>query len=165
MYRADKLREQDKTDFYPELGNILTALLGDEKDCLANMANFTGLLFHQMEDVNWVGFYILRGQDLVLGPYQGKPACTRIAVGKGVCGTAALGEETLVVPDVHQFPGHIACDACSRSELVVPFKFQQIQGVLDLDSPRPNRFSQADALGLEALLAMLHNHLDKNKRG
>lgn len=162
MYRSDKITEADKVQFYKELNQILIALIGDEPSWLANLANAAGLLFDQMEDINWAGFYILHDNFLVLGPFQGKPACTRIPVGKGVCGTAAAMAKTILVPDVHQFPGHIACDACSRSEIVLPFFVDGIlTGVLDIDSPVYNRFDAADVRGLEEFIALLQNNLHR----
>jgi GAF domain-containing protein len=136
---------------YAQLDEQLGLLIGDERDFVANMANMAALLFHQLPDLNWAGFYLMRGGELVLGPFQGKPACIRIPLGKGVCGTAAAARETQVVPDVHAFPGHIACDADSRSEIVVPLIHgDALVGVLDLDSPKPGRFDEADRAGLEA---------------
>jgi len=145
-----------KADRYEVLSAHLAALLSGEKDALANLANLSALLFQSLPDLNWAGFYLLKGTDLVLGPFQGKPACTRIPVGRGVCGTAAQRRETVIVPDVHQFPGHIACDAASRSEIVVPLiQEQTLLGVLDLDSPIPNRFDTIDQNGLERLVRTL----------
>jgi GAF domain-containing protein len=133
----------------------LISLLAGEPDAIANAANTAALLYHSMPDVNWVGFYFLKGGDLVLGPFQGKPACVRIPLGKGVCGTAGARGESVLVPDVHAFPGHIACDAASRSELVVPLaKHGVVWGVLDLDSPVPGRFDEADQAGCESLAAI-----------
>jgi L-methionine (R)-S-oxide reductase len=141
---------------YRELHGQLTALLSGERNGLANAANMTALLYEALPDVNWVGFYFLQGNELVLGPFQGKVACVRIAMGQGVCGTAAARRETLIVPDVHAFPGHIACDAASRSEVVVPLiQHGRLLGVLDLDSPRPARFDDADGVGLNAAVAAL----------
>jgi L-methionine (R)-S-oxide reductase len=141
---------------YSQLLPELTAVLEGERDWIANTANCAALLFHSLPDLNWAGFYFLKGNDLVLGPFQGKPACVRIALGRGVCGTAAERRETILVADVHQFPGHIACDANSQSEIVVPLVMgSRLIGVLDLDSPVLNRFSQADKDGLEALAASL----------
>ena len=122
---------------------------------MANEANTSALIFDALPDLNWVGFYFLKGDELVVGPFQGKPACVRIALGKGVCGTAALERRTIVVPDVEAFPGHIACDAASRSEVVVPLiAGRELLGVLDLDSPKPARFDEDDARGLERLAAI-----------
>lgn len=139
---------------YKLLQSQLTALLAGESDPLANASNFVALLKTALQDVNWLGIYVLRGDELVLGPFQGLPACVRIAVGKGVCGTAAAKLETLRVDDVHAFPGHIACDAASRSELVVPLVIDtRLVGVLDIDSPSLARFSAEDQTGLENLCA------------
>ncbi|MGC3972231.1 MAG: GAF domain-containing protein [Pirellulales bacterium] len=134
----------------------LRSLLADERDFIANAANTSALLFARLPDVNWAGTYLLRSGTLVLGPFQGKPACVRIELGRGVCGTSAQRRETIVVPDVHQFPGHIACDADSRSEIVVPLiAAGRLLGVLDLDSPRPSRFTADDARLLESVASEL----------
>ncbi|HEY6080673.1 MAG TPA: GAF domain-containing protein [Polyangiaceae bacterium] len=145
-----------KSVVYAELNEQLAGLLAGERDGLANTANMAALLNEALPDLNWVGFYFLRGGELVLGPFQGKVACVRIALGRGVCGTAAAQRRTLIVPDVHAFPGHIACDAASRSELVLPLlKEGELLGVLDLDSPLPERFDQLDADGLTRALQLL----------
>lgn len=137
---------------YTLLESQLRALLADEHDALANTSNFVALLNQALQDINWIGVYVLRGNDLVLGPFQGLAACVRIPLGKGVCGTAAEQLETQRVADVHEFPGHIACDAASRSELVVPLIIDdKLVGVLDIDSPSTNRFSAADQAGIEAI--------------
>lgn len=160
MFTLPALDTSDAQAFYDALTIQLTALLGDETDPTANMANMAALLAHTMPDLNWVGFYVLRGGELVLGPFQGKPACVRIAVGRGVCGTAVERDATMRVDDVHAFPGHIACDAESRSELVVPVRqASHVVGVLDLDSPRPARFTEADQLGVEQLVRALQGRL------
>jgi len=139
---------------YPLLRAQMLALLRDEPDALANASNFVALLYQALDNVNWLGLYVLRGEELVLGPFQGLPACVRIPLGKGVCGTAAAGRVTLRVDDVHQFPGHIVCDAASRSELVVPLQAGgRLLGVLDIDSPSPGRFSAADQAGVEMVCA------------
>jgi L-methionine (R)-S-oxide reductase len=141
---------------YEELAVQACSLLKGERDVVANAANLAALIFHSLADLNWAGFYWLRGNELVLGPFQGKPACVRIALGKGVCGTAAAQHRSIVVPDVHAFPGHIACDSASRSEVVVPvLRGGAVLGVLDLDSPHPARFTEEDARGLEALARIL----------
>lgn len=133
----------------------LRALLDGEPDPIARAANTAALLWHRLPGLNWAGFYLLQGSTLVLGPFQGKPACTRIPLGRGVCGTAAERRETVIVPDVHDFPGHIACDAASRSEIVVPLlRDGTLLGVLDLDSPQLARFGEADRAGLEAVAAL-----------
>ena len=130
------------------------ALLAGERDPVANAANVSALVFHTLPDLNWAGFYWMKGGELVLGPFQGKPACVRIALGKGVCGTAARERRTIVVPDVEKFPGHIACDSASRSEIVVPVMREgKVLGVLDLDSPVLSRFDEAHARALEQLVA------------
>jgi L-methionine (R)-S-oxide reductase len=145
----------DKAAGYRHLAADLQALLAGEHDLIANAANTAALLFAALPEVNWAGFYFLRNGALVVGPFQGKPACVRIALGRGVCGTAAAGRRTLVVADVQEFPGHIACDAASRAEIVVPLlRGGELFGVLDIDSPRRGRFDGADAAGLEALAAL-----------
>lgn len=139
---------------YSLLRAQMLALLRDETDALATASNFVALLFQALNDVNWLGLYILRGEELVLGPFQGLPACVRIPLGKGVCGAAAANLVTLRVDDVHQFPGHIVCDAASRSELVVPLQANgKLLGVLDIDSPTVGRFRAADQAGVELICA------------
>lgn len=139
---------------YDLLDGQLRALIADEPDALASAANFVALLYNALDDVNWLGIYVLRGEELVLGPFQGQPACTHIALGAGVCGTAAGKRETQRVADVHAFPGHIVCDAASRSELVVPLVAgDTLTGVLDVDSPSLDRFSEVDQAGIEKLCA------------
>jgi GAF domain-containing protein len=146
----------DKPALYRDLATQLRALLEGESDPVANAANAAALIYHALPDLNWAGFYFLKGGELVLGPFQGKPACVRIAVGKGVCGTALAKDKSIVVPDVDAFPGHIACDSASRAELVVPLRRGEAPfGVLDLDSPSPGRFDEADRLGCEALVCIL----------
>jgi GAF domain-containing protein len=141
---------------YEDLQRSVAGVLEGERDLIANTANFTALVYHALPNVNWVGVYFQRGEELVLGPFQGKPACVRIAMGRGVCGTAAQRRVSLVVPDVHQFPGHIACDLASRSELVIPLiDGERLLGVLDLDSPLPDRFDAADLAALEAAARQL----------
>jgi L-methionine (R)-S-oxide reductase len=145
-----------KPQTYRELDYQFASLIGAERDGLANAANLTALLFQTLPRINWVGFYFFRGGELVLGPFQGKVARVRIALGRGVCGTAAQRRETVIVPDVHAFPGHIACDTASRSEIVVPLLHQrQLLGVLDLDSPDLARFDSDDAVGLNSLANQL----------
>ena len=139
---------------YDDLMSDLAGLLEGEHDPIANAANVSACLYQYLPDINWAGFYFLRGGTLVLGPFQGKPACVRIPLGQGVCGTAAARRETIVVPDVHAFPGHIACDAASNAEIVVPLvRDGALLGVLDIDSPRKGRFSVADQNGCEAVAA------------
>jgi len=142
----------NKAEGYQELARMLQALLEGETDLVANAANTAALLFHGLPELNWAGFYLMNGGELVLGPFQGKPACVRIAVGRGVCGTAAATRRTVRVQDVHAFPGHIACDAASNSEIVVPLEREgRLLGVLDLDSPTTGRFDAQDQEGLERL--------------
>jgi L-methionine (R)-S-oxide reductase len=156
VFAADQIDFTDKAAAYRELEKQLRALLHGERDFIANCANTAALLWHSLPDLNWAGFYRLADGELVLGPFQGKPACVRIQVGKGVCGTAAITGKTVLVPDVHQFPGHIACDAASRSEIVIPLiKGGDLLGMLDLDSPKLNRFDAADKAGLERLVEII----------
>ena len=155
MY-AFEIAAGSKTELYHDLLSAMDALTADEPDPIANMANASALLFQYLPDLNWAGFYRVIGEELVLGPFQGKAACIRIAMGKGVCGTAAATRETQLVEDVHAFPGHIACDSASASELVVPIVSQgTLIGVLDLDSPSPARFDAGDAAGCEAIARLL----------
>lgn len=145
----------DKATAYAELSQTLDALLAGEPNPISGAANMAALLYWSLPDLNWAGFYLVdvASGDLLVGPFQGKPACVRIPIGKGVCGTAAARRETIVVQDVHEFPGHIACDAASNSEIVVPIVVgDRLVGVLDLDSPRRQRFDEQDARGLEALV-------------
>ena len=137
---------------YAELARDLRALLSGERDLIANAANTAALIWEALPGLNWAGFYLYKSGELVLGPFQGKPACVRIAIGKGVCGTAAARRETMIVEDVHAFPGHIACDSASNSEVVIPLLLHgELLGVLDLDSPNLARFASVDARGLERL--------------
>jgi GAF domain-containing protein len=145
----------DKAAGYARLAEELAGLLAGEMDWIANAANTSALIFEALPDLNWAGFYLLKGNELVVGPFQGRPACVRIAMGKGVCGAAAARRETIVVPDVEKFPGHIACDSASRSEIVIPLVSNAaLLGVLDIDSPRLNRFDTSDRQGLERLAAL-----------
>lgn len=144
-----------KQAFYDSLAQEARALLDGEHDPVANAANLSALLFQRMPDINWAGFYFMRDGELVVGPFNGAPACTRIELGRGVCGTAMARRETLRVADVHEFDGHIACDPLSRSEIVVPLLRQgEDLGVLDIDSPHPDRFDAADQAGLETIAAI-----------
>lgn len=152
MFELQQIHAANKTEAYAGLAQQARHLLEGERDLTANAANFSSLLYHSLADVNWLGFYFHKGGELVVGPFQGKPACVRIAMGKGVCGTAAQRRETVVVKDVHSFPGHIACDSASRSEIVVPLiKNGALLGVLDIDSPVVGRFDHEDRAGLERL--------------
>jgi len=156
MFELKPLDAANKPAAYAELESQLRGLLHGESDFIANAANMSSLLWHSLPDLNWAGVYRLVGDQLVLGPFMGKPACVRIRMGKGVCGTAATTRTTQRVADVHAFPGHIACDAASRSEVVVPLiKNGELLGVLDLDSPTPDRFDAEDQAGLEKLAAVL----------
>ena len=152
-------RDHAKQKLYASLVVQLLSLLKGEHDLIANAANFSALLFNSLPNVNWAGFYFLQGEELVLGPFQGNPACVRIPLGKGVCGVAAQQCETIIVPNVHEFPGHIACDVASNSEIVVPlFDGERILGVLDLDSPTIGRFDDQDAEGLNELVTVFVAH-------
>jgi GAF domain-containing protein len=156
----------EKPRRYRDLARQLAALIAGEPDPIANAANTAALIFHELPDLNWAGFYFRNGAELVLGPFQGKPACVRIPIGKGVCGTAAARGTSVLVPDVHDFPGHIACDPDSRSELVVPLiKDGSVLGVLDLDSPLLARFDALDRGGCEELVAVLLVNYQKYPRG
>jgi L-methionine (R)-S-oxide reductase len=156
MHVAPSTAGLSKPGIFAELRQQLTGLLADERDALANCANVAALIYQALPDLNWAGFYFLRQAELVLGPFQGNVACVRIPLGRGVCGTAAQRRETLIVPDVEAFPGHIACDAASRSEIVVPLiQSGRLLGVLDIDSPLPNRFEREDAAGLDSLMRLL----------
>ena len=143
---------EDRCFDYESLRDQLEALLHDESDALANSANFVGLVYNALPDINWLGIYVMRGEELVLGPFQGNPACVRIPIGQGVCGAAARDRKTMRVADVHEFDGHIVCDPASRSEVVVPLVAGgRLLGVLDIDSPLPARFSEQDQRGVESL--------------
>ena len=149
-------RTTSKVELYDQLAAQLSSLLAGERDLIANAANCSSLIFHSLPDLNWAGFYFERDGELVLGPFQGRPACVRIALGQGVCGAAAAKCATTIVPNVHEFPGHIACDSASNSEIVVPLrKGGRFIGVLDLDSPKLSRFDEEDAAGLEILVKIL----------
>jgi L-methionine (R)-S-oxide reductase len=156
MFEPQAIEGIGKVAFYHELAAQLSSLIGEERDAIANAANTSALLFQLMPGLNWAGFYFLRdGNELVLGPFQGKPACIRIPVGRGVCGAAVEHRRSIRVEDVHAFPGHIACDAASRSELVVPLiAADSILGVLDLDSPLVGRFDADDQAGLERIASI-----------
>lgn len=146
---------------YDELARDLAALLASERDLIANAANTAALLYDALPGLNWAGFYLYKSGELVLGPFQGKPACVRIAIGRGVCGTAAERRSTVIVEDVHAFPGHIACDSASNSEIVVPLlKGRELLGVLDLDSPHLARFGASDRRGLENVAKIFVDSLE-----
>jgi len=150
----------DTQQQYEMVAKQLDALLTGEKNVMANLSNASALLNQFFDRINWVGFYMMDGTELVLGPFQGLPACIRIPIGRGVCGTTVAKKETIIVPDVHAFPGHIACDAASQSEIVVPLiKNGEVIGVLDIDSPEKNRFQQEDQQGLEHFVSILMKHI------
>ncbi len=156
----ESLGGEGKDGLYDDLARMVGGLLARETDCIANLANAASAIYHTLPSLNWAGFYLLRGSALILGPFQGKPACVRIPLGNGVCGTAAARRQSVLVPDVHAFPGHIACDAASQSELVVPLIHgDTLIGVLDLDSPLLARFDARDQAGCEALVAIIVRHL------
>jgi L-methionine (R)-S-oxide reductase len=156
MLHTTTLLGKDKRGSYVQLHSHLALVIQGERDFIANMANTSALLFHSLPQLNWAGFYLFKQDQLVLGPFQGKPACIRIAMGRGVCGTAAQRREAVVVPDVRQFPGHIACDDASQSEVVVPLIWQsRLIGVMDLDSPVAGRFDEIDASGLASVAEIL----------
>jgi L-methionine (R)-S-oxide reductase len=155
MFTAHNLSTGDKPHLYTELADQARALLTGETDRIANAANFAALVYQALPTINWAGFYFYDGNELVLGPFQGRPACVRIALDRGVCGAAASQRRTQVVADVHAFPGHIACDVASRSEVVVPLvRDGQLLGVWDVDSPEPGRFDDDDRQGMETLCAV-----------
>jgi L-methionine (R)-S-oxide reductase len=157
MFLAPELGNTGKTELYQQLAAQLRAVIDGETDPVANMANCAALIFNSVPRLNWAGFYLLKGGELVLGPFQGQLACVRIAIGRGVCGTAAESHSTLRVPDVTKFPGHIACDNASRSEIVVPLLTQDshLIGVLDVDSPELDRFDADDEAGLSAIAEII----------
>lgn len=160
-YPSANANAADYAAFYKDLHTEASGLLHGERDWLANLANLAALLAMRLPELNWCGFYLLRGGELVVGPFVGKPACVRIRLGRGVCGTTAVERKSTLVPDVHAFPSHIACDAASASELVVPIQLgPRLVGVLDLDSPRKNRFSEADQTGLERIAVLLAESCD-----
>ncbi len=150
----------DTQQQYEMLAKQLDALLTGEKNVMANLSNASALLNQFFDRINWVGFYMMDGNELVLGPFQGLPACIRIPIGRGVCGTTVAKKETIIVPDVHAFPGHIACDAATQSEIVVPLlKNGEVIGVLDIDSPEKDRFQEEDQQGLEHFVSILMKHI------
>ena len=159
-FETEKITTNNKSEFYHLLAKQADGLLSVETNPIANAANLSSLMYHAMEQVNWLGFYFENNGELVLGPFQGQVACTRIEIGKGVCGTAFAQGQTQVVKDVHQFPGHIFCDMASASEIVVPlFNGEKIIGVLDIDSPVLNRFDEDDRIGCEKLAQIYMNSI------
>lgn len=158
MFQPSSVHPEDNLAMYALLRRQAVSLLEGEADLVANLANLSALLNLTLPEISWVGFYLLHGKDLVLGPFQGKPACVRIPMGKGVCGTAAETDRIQVIPDVRLFPGHIACDEASRSEIVVPLHARgRVVGVLDIDSASVSRFGRTDAEGLETLAGMIES--------
>jgi len=160
MFAVAATQSTTKAGLYEELAEQARGLLSGERDRIANAANFASLVYHALPAINWCGFYLFDGTELVVGPFQGKPACVRIALGKGVCGTAATTRQTQVVADVDAFPGHIPCDSASRSEVVVPlYDGERLIGVWDVDSPRLARFDDADRAGMERLAGIFVDSL------
>ena len=165
MFALKSATAANPAERHAELAQQARALLEGERDATANAANLAALIYHSLPELNWAGFYWMKDGELVLGPFQGKPACVRIAVGRGVCGTAVRDRRSIVVPDVHAFPGHIACDSASNSEVVVPvMKDGRVLGVLDLDSPLLARFDDEDARGLERLVAAFIAAIEQGPR-
>ena len=161
MEDNSRINSEDKNIFYKIMLVRLEGLLSSETDWLANVSNAAALLYSNLDNINWSGFYFMKNEELVLGPFQGKTACTRIKLGKGVCGTAAVEMKTQLVPDVHLFPGHIACDSASNSEIVVPIiKDGTVYGVLDIDSPVKDRFDELDANYLQRFVDKLNKYID-----
>jgi GAF domain-containing protein len=159
---ADGLSDEER---YQELALAIRGVTADESDLIANLANAAAVIWQALPDINWAGFYLMKGDGLVVGPFQGLPACVRIPLGRGVCGTAAAERRTIRVADVDAFPGHIPCDAASRSEVVVPIVVDgELIGVLDVDSPKLDRFSEADVIGLESVVAELTVAIGRSDR-
>lgn len=164
MFKLDVIKDMNQEERLKYMLILLKGQLSSEKDNLANISNVTGIIMACVDKLNWAGFYIIRDNELVLGPFQGLPACNRIAIGKGVCGTAVATREVQLIPDVHLFPGHIACDDASNSELVIPIiKENKVFGVLDLDSPIKNRFTELEAEYFVKLVNILNEYIDWSK--
>lgn len=164
MFKLDVIKDMNQEERLKYMLILLKGQLSSEKDNLANISNVTGIIMACVDRLNWAGFYIIRDNELVLGPFQGLPACNRIAIGKGVCGTAVATREVQLIPDVHLFPGHIACDDASNSELVIPIiKENKVFGVLDLDSPIKNRFTVLEAEYFVKLVNILNEYIDWSK--
>lgn len=160
MNNIEEIKFESKEELYDYMNMTLEGLVSEEPDWLANLSNAAALLWMLMDDINWAGFYLYKNKELVLGPFQGKPACTHIQIGKGVCGTAAEQNKTQLVKNVHEFPGHIACDSQSNSEIVIPlFKENKLIGVLDIDSPKLNRFEETDKKYLEQFAKLLEQYI------
>lgn len=165
MFKGDRIQTKEKESFYEELNTYLRGLLDGESDWLAGISNASSLLFMMLEDINWAGFYLYKNDGLILGPFQGKPACVRIKMGRGVCGTAAETRDIQVVEDVNLFPGHIACDSASQSEIVIPIiKEDRLVGVMDIDSPIKGRFNEQDAKGLSDFVNILNRSVNWPER-
>ncbi|MDD2494596.1 MAG: GAF domain-containing protein [Tissierellia bacterium] len=161
MEQIDVMDFENKVELYEYLNSTLESLICEESDWLANLSNSAALLWMLMEDINWAGFYLYKNNELVLGPFHGKVACTRIKIGKGVCGSAAEQRKTQLVKNVHEFPGHIACDSESNSEIVIPImKNDKLIGVLDIDSPKLNRFDDQDEKYLEEFVKILEKYIE-----
>lgn len=166
MFVASPIDVSSKTELYAEVARQAAGLLHGERNLIANAANFSSLVWHALPDLNWCGFYLFDGTELVVGPFQGKPACIRIPLGKGVCGTAAATRQTQVVRDVNAFDGHIACDSASNSEIVVPlFDAERLLGVWDVDSPQLARFDDDDRIGMERLCAVFMQAVQTGETG
>lgn len=164
MEQIEKIKTDDKSKFYSYLNMKLVGLITSESDWLANFSNASALLWLLLDDINWAGFYLYKNDELILGPFQGRPACTKIEIGKGVCGTAAKERKSQVIKNVHDFPGHIACDSASNSEIVIPIvKDDKLIGVLDIDSPIFERFDEEDRVGLEKFVSKLNKYMDYSK--
>lgn len=163
MFESTAIEATDKPSLYEAVAQQARGLLAGERDRIANAANFSALVYDTIPDLNWVGFYFYDGKELVVGPFQGKPACVRIAIGKGVCGTAAATKKTQLVRDVHEFEGHIACDSASNAEIVVPLfaRDGSLIGVFDIDSPTVARFDEDDRAGMEALARIFLDSIDE----
>ncbi|NLW21863.1 MAG: GAF domain-containing protein [Tissierellia bacterium] len=163
MFNLEPIKDMNQEERLKYMNYLLKAQLSSEKDELANLSNATAIIAACVDRLNWAGFYILRGDELILGPFQGLPACNRIEIGKGVCGTAVARREVQLVPDVHQFPGHIACDPASNSELVIPIiKDDTLYGVLDLDSPEKGRFTELEKKYFIEFVEILNEYIDWN---
>jgi len=160
LNKIEEIKFDSKEELYDYMNMTLEGLISEEPDWLANMSNASALLWMLMKDINWVGFYLHKNKELVLGPFQGRPACTHIQIGKGVCGTAAESMKTQLVKNVHEFPGHIACDSASNSEIVIPIEVDnKLIGVLDIDSPKLFRFDETDKKNLEKFVLILVEHV------
>lgn len=163
MNEFNELYPKNKIECYKLVHAQLKSLFDGDNHLIPNLSNTSAILNQALESINWVGFYLKKNGELLLGPFQGKTACVHIPVGKGVCGTAVLKDETMLIPDVHLFPGHIACDSASRSEIVIPIHHNgNVVGVLDIDSPKISRFDEEDKEGLEKVVTILENYCDWN---